>query len=441
MAVEPTDPGLGLLRQPGDQIPRPAGRHNPVAVQVCRLVSAVVAPHVEVLLVVALVAQVREQCLVGDHQSDLHRGALGDLLPGEQLDQGVGHHLPSRAWVAGGAGRVGDPLQRRVAGHRLGRRQQCGQVRHRVRRRPGGDAPVVLRLADPSQHRAGIQPVGQPADLGHQPCVAPALHLCPAGTHQLGVHLDAMLRNQAGGLPRHQRSPPLREPALAQPGPGVRHLRDQHLAQSQVSGAAVRRLPPGQSNLPGHPLALQPGRHPCGGLHGTLRRIQIDTPPSSAAHAAFLSSSHARITSTRCASDISRGASANRARNACSCTSTSVAGSCVGVDADVFASARAASTPAASTPAASTPAASESAAPATRSPETPDSNMYSILGASSSPVKTLYDKCGDSSTRLPRPDAVLASRARGWCGAGAPGSPGEALRGAGGPSTRCATGP
>jgi hypothetical protein len=73
--------------------------------------------------------------VVGHDQVDLDRDGVGAGLSGGPFDEGVGHHLPTSALVAGGAGGVGGCEQGGVGGDALGDWEQGAEPGHRVRGR------------------------------------------------------------------------------------------------------------------------------------------------------------------------------------------------------------------------------------------------------------------------------------------------------------------
>jgi hypothetical protein len=106
------------------------------------------------------------------HRAQPHRGGLGRA--GDTFDQRVRHHLPPAALIligrhvcVGGAGECG------VAGHCLADRQQRGQIRHRLGRRPQPHPPFGLGAGAARDEALRIQPVGECAGFGLQPPVTP----------------------------------------------------------------------------------------------------------------------------------------------------------------------------------------------------------------------------------------------------------------------------
>ena len=103
-----------------------AGRDRPVPDEVPGLVHPA-APTVGRVVrtgpVSGLLARA-EQTLVGHHEADLDRYAVGDGLAGHALDQRVRHDLPTAAGVTDGAGRVRRPGQCCVRRDALCHRQE-----------------------------------------------------------------------------------------------------------------------------------------------------------------------------------------------------------------------------------------------------------------------------------------------------------------------------
>ena len=101
-----------------------------------------------------------------------------------------------------------------------------------------------------------------PAGLPLDPAVAELRE--PA--RERAVHVGAVLRAEAGGLPHHDRGAPLADPALGQRAQGVRHLPHQRGGQAEVPAALDGGVVAGERDLGGDAAALL--------LRGdTLRRL------------------------------------------------------------------------------------------------------------------------------------------------------------------------
>jgi len=93
----------------------------------------------------------RKQAPVGHDELDLERHPVGGGLPGDPLDEGVGHDLTFRPRIAQGVRRRGRPGQGSVHGHPLDDRQEPGHQGHRVGCRADADPPVGDRASGPTQ--------------------------------------------------------------------------------------------------------------------------------------------------------------------------------------------------------------------------------------------------------------------------------------------------
>ena len=228
-------------------------------------------------------------------------GCLG--LSGDPLDQGVGHDLPAAALVPAGAAGVGVRAERGIHRHALGHRQQRGQLRHRVRRRPQAHPALALGAAGAGGHRVRVEPVGDPAGLGLDLPVAPP----GEPVTDLGVDRGPVLGGQAGGLAGDQHRPPLRRRTARQGREGARQLGGHDLRPAAGTAGRGRGTPA----WPARPAPRPRGRRrrpvvPAATCAACCEAAKSAVTSACAAAAAAFSSSNARICSTRSASDTPR---------------------------------------------------------------------------------------------------------------------------------------
>ena len=218
---------------------------------------------------------VGEESAVGHHDLHLDVDLGGACLPGDALDQGVGHDLTTGAGVPVDACGVGGLPECGQTGDALLDGQEAREVAHRVGRGSQADVAVGPCPARTADRGSGVEAVADRPRLSCRVTVAEAGEL----PGELDVDLLAVLQGQDGGLAHHQGGAPLADLSAGQQVEGVRHLADQHPRQAQVSRAAVGTGAPRQPDLAGQALPALRGRHPALCLAGRASPGQVVGDP------------------------------------------------------------------------------------------------------------------------------------------------------------------
>ncbi|MNI71633.1 hypothetical protein D3C73_1275150 [compost metagenome] len=153
--------------------------------------------------------------------------------------QGVSHDLAAGPRVPAGTDGVRCPGQRCIDGHTLGDREQCGEVRHGVRRRTEADRTFRSCTAGSLCHRPRVTTICGGFCGGDDGLVSGPIE-GPGVRGEFLVHRCPVLNGQAGCFLHEQRGPPLVQLARLQRCHGSRHLRDKRFGKAKESGSFIR---------------------------------------------------------------------------------------------------------------------------------------------------------------------------------------------------------